>query len=54
MAKRNLVVIGAGAAGLMAAVTAAENGALSRFWNKMTGPAEKSLQQETENVILQI
>ena len=41
MAKRNLVVIGAGAAGLMAAVTAAENGASVTVLEQNDRPGRK-------------
>jgi len=52
MKKRQVVITGAGACGLMAAIMAARNGAL--FWNRTRNPERKSVLQETADVIFLI
>ena len=49
--KKQVFVVGAGASGLMAGISAGPNGGGLRGWNKMTVPAEKSVLRETAVVI---
>lgn len=49
--KKHIGIIGGGAAGMMAAVTAAEKVPKLRFWNEMIESGKKYYRQETENAI---
>ena len=49
--KKHIGIIGGGAAGMMAAIAAAEAGAPVRFWNEMIESGKKYYRQETENAI---
>ena len=53
MKKRQVVITGAGACGLMAAIMAARNGAAVTVWNRTRNPERKSVLQETADVISQ-
>lgn len=54
MKKRQVVIIGAGASGLMAAIMAARNGAAVTVLEQNEKPEKKSVRQEMVNVIFQI
>ena len=54
MKKRQVVITGAGASGLMAAIMAAETGQQSLFWNRMRNLERRSALQETADAIFQI
>ena len=47
-----IIIIGAGAAGMMAAITAAECGHTVYVFEKMRNPGRKSISPEKEGVIL--
>ena len=54
MKKRQVVIIGAGASGMTAAIMAARNGAAVTVLEQNEKPGKKSAQQETGNVIFPI
>lgn len=49
--KKHIGIIGGGAAGMMAAVTAARKGTKVTIWNEMIESGKKYYRQETENAI---
>lgn len=48
---KQIIIVGAGASGLVAAIKALQAEQLSQYWNRMTVLAGKSVLQETDAAI---
>lgn len=54
MKKKHVIIVGAGASGLMAGIMAARNGAAVTILEQNEKPGKKSMLQEMADVIIQI